>query len=327
MVLLQNIGRGKKMNKKTYIVLLSIISMLVVSTVNVSAYDGTLTIPDETGDVEKTDEEGTTTSNNVYPDIDLKSLSFEQNGRQVDVIMKLAEGGMFQEDLTTIYLIILLTTSAFGQYQIYYTGASELMNETGSPLMIVSGAEEEDIKFIDDYTGKGTDTLELSFDLIDKNERLLGVLVINGREAGGNDYNDVYPQNIQGIEDISEVFDINIDAGGPYNAKTGQSIKLSGTVVSGNITSDHEWFWTFDDSSITLEGQNPSYTFNTQETYTGTLYIYDGKGSWGLDTFGVNVTGSNTNGGNNNNNEPGFEIILVITAVAIALLIFRKKKK
>ena len=315
------------MNKKTYIILLSIISMLVVSTVNVSAYDGTLTITDETGDIEKTDDNGVTTSNNEYPDIDLKSISFIQNGKQIDVTMKLVEDGKFQEDLTTIYLIILLTTSAFGQYQIYYTGASELMDESGSPLMIVYGTGDEDIKFVDDYTGKGTDTLKFSFDIVDKNERLLSVLVINGRESGGNDYNDVYPQNIQGIEDISEVFDINIDAGGPYNAKTGQSIKLSGTVVSGDITSDHEWFWTFDDSSITLEGQNPSYTFNAPATYTGTLYIYDGKGSWGLDTFEIDVTGTNTNGGNNNNNEPGFEIILVITAIAIGLLIFRKKKK
>lgn len=315
------------MNKKKYIIFLSIISMLVVSTVNVSAYDGTLTITDETGDVEKTDEEGTVTPNNVYPDIDLKSLSFEQNGKQVDVTMRLAEGGKFQEEMTTLYLIVLYTTSANQLYQIFYSAALVLSEETNSPIMITYGEDDEEIIFVDEYTGKGTDILEFSFDLVDKNERLLSAWVVTGGQAGGNDYTDVYPQNIQGIEDPSELFDIEIEAGGSYTAKTGQSIQLSGTVVTGEITNDHEWFWTFDDSSITLEGQNPSYTFNTPETYTGTLYVYDGKGSLGLDTFEVNVTGTNTNGDNNNNNEPGFELILVIAAVTIALLIFRKKKK
>jgi len=132
--------------------------------------------------------------------------------------------------------------------------------------------------------------------------------------------------NIEDIEDIEGVTDIGINAGGSYDIKTSQELKLSGTVISGEITNDHEWFWTFDDSSITLEGKNPSYTFKIPDTYTGTLYIYDGKGSWGKDTFQVNVTGTSTNGGNNNNNEPGFELIIVIAAVAITLMIFRKKK-
>jgi len=322
MVLLQNIGSGKKMNKKTYIVLLSIISMLVVSTVNVSAYDGTLTIIDETGDVEKTDAAGNVTPNNVYPDIDLKTLSFKQTGKQVDVTMKLAEGGVFQEDLVTFYVIVLITTSPNGEYDIFYSGG--LAIEAGSPLIVLSNADEEGIESIDEYTGKGTDTLQFSFNLMDKNERLLSVLVMNTKD----DYVDVYPQNIEDIEDINQVTDIQINAGGTYNVTTGKSLQLSGAVVSGEITNDHEWFWTFDDSSITLEGKNPpKYTFNTPDNYTGTLYVYDGKGSWGLDTFEVIVTGASTNGGNNNNNQPGFELILVIAAVAITLLIFRKKKK
>jgi hypothetical protein len=309
------------MNKKTYIFLLSIISMLVVSTVNVSAYDGTLTITDETGDVEKTDEAGNVTPNNIYPDIDLKTLSFKQNGKQVDVTMKLADGGVFQEDLLTFYVIVLITTSPNGEYDIFYSGG--LAIEAGSPLIVLSNADEEGIESIDDYTGKGTDTLQFSFDLMDKNERLLSVLIMNTKD----DYVDVYPQNIEDIGDINEVTDIQINAGGTYNITTGKSLQLSGAVVSGEITNDHEWFWTFDDSSITLEGKNPTYTFNTPDNYTGTLYVYDGKGSWGLDNFEVIVTGASTNGGNNNNNQPGFELILVIAAVAITLLIFRKKKK
>ncbi len=53
--------------------------------------------------------------------------------------------------------------------------------EAGSPLIILSDADEEEIESIDDYTGKGTDTLQFSFDLIDKNERLLSALVMNAR--------------------------------------------------------------------------------------------------------------------------------------------------
>jgi uncharacterized protein YxeA len=321
------------MNKKTYIILLSIISMFIISTVNVSAYDGTLTIIDETGDVEKTDEEGTATSNNIYPDVDLKSVSFNQNGRQLDITMKLAEGGKFG-DLTSVFMIDLFTTSndgesPYGEYQIIYSSITELINQTGSPFIIAYGNYEEEIS-VKEYNDDNTDTLEFSFDLIDKNQRLLGAMIITNKYTTeeGNYYSDTYPQNIKGDEDIpSELYSIDIDAGGPYTAKTGQSLNLSGIVISGEITNDHEWFWIFDDSSITLDGQNPSYKFNTPETYTGTLYIYDGKNSWGLDTFEVNVTGTNINGDNNNNNEPGFEIILAIAAIAIALILFRKKKK
>ena len=320
------------MNKKTYIILLLIISMLTVSTINVSAYDGTLIITDEINDVEKIDEEGTTTLNNAYPDVDLKSVSFNQNGKELDITMKLTEGGEFG-DLTSVFMIDLFTTSNdvdsdYGEYQIIYSSITELINQTGSPFIIAYGNYEEEIP-VNEYTDDDTDTLEFSFDLIDKNQRLLGAMIITNKynPEEGNYYSDTYPQNIQGDEDIpSELYTIDIDAGGPYNAKTGQSISFSGVVLSGEITSGHEWFWTFDDSSITLNGQNPSYKFNAPETYTGTLYIYDGKSSWGLDTFEVIVTGTSINGGNNNN-EPGFEIILVIAAIAIALLIFRKKKK
>ena len=308
------------MNKKTYIILLSIISMLVVSTVNVSAYDGTLNITDEINDIIKAEEDGTVSFNNTYPDVDFETLSLKQIGKQVDVTVKLAEGGEFQEDLTTFYVIVILTTSPYGEYDIFYSGA--LAIEAGSPLIILSYTSDEGLEAIDDYTGKGTDTLQFSFDLMDRNERLISALVMITKD----DYSDVYPYNIEDIEDIEGITDIEINAGGSYNIKTNQDLQLSGTVISGEITNDHEWFWTFDDSSITLEGKNPSYNFKIPDTYTGTLYVYDGEGSWGKDTFQVNVTGTSTNGGNNNNNEPGFELIIVIAAVAIALLILRKKK-
>ncbi len=272
------------MNKKTYIVLILIIPMLIVSSINVSAHDGTLTITDEINDIIKV-EGGTVTFNISYPDIDFKTLSFKQNGKQVNVTMKLATGGEFQENLVTAYVIILLTTSYYGEYEIFYSG--ELTVELGYPLFVRNGIGE--LKSIKDYTGKGTDTLQFSFDLIDKNERLIDTLVLTTEDEV---YYDFYPQNFYNIENISDVADIKIDAGGPYDTKKGQRIRLSGRFISGEITYEHEWFWTFDDSNITLEGKNPSYVFDEPKIYTGKLYIYDGNGSWGMDTFEVNVTKS-----------------------------------
>ncbi len=318
------------MNKKTYIVLLSLISLIVVSAVNVSAYDGNLTITDETNDIDKIDEEYNTTSNNSYPDIDLETLSFEQNGKQLDVMLKLAEGGTFKEDIFTAFYILLFTTSNvegsdYEVYQIFYSFISELLNQTGTPIMIIAG-EYDDIIPVNEYTGVGDNTLEFSFDLKDKNERLLGAFFVTTKEVGENIYSDSYPQDSEDYGDISDLFEIQIDAGGPYSIKSGQSVVLSGTVTSGEITNDYEWFWTFDDSSITLEGQNPSRTFKTPDTYTGKVYIYNGKGGCSIDTFELTITGTNTNG-SSNNNEPGFELIFIIAAIAITLLIFRKKKK
>jgi hypothetical protein len=195
----------------------------------------------------------------------------------------------------------------------------------GIPIIILHNLEDEIT--VNGYSGKDTDTLKFSFDLTDKNQRLLGVLFASSKSSLDTDfeYLDFYPEDYQGDEDPIDIFGIQIDAGGPYNVETGESLQLSGLVESGEINNNYEWFWTFDDSSITLEGQNPTYKFRIPDIYTGKIYIYDGKGSWSVNNFEVNVTGTNIDV-DNNNNEPGFELILVIAALAVALLLFRKKK-
>ena len=75
-----------------------------------------------------------------------------------------------------------------------------------------------------------------------------------------------------------------------------------------------------------LEGQNPTHVFDIPGQYTGSLYVYTLTGNFGKADFAVNVSGVAMSNGADDNKQPGFEVILVIAAIAIAVIILRRNK-
>ncbi|MCI0501310.1 MAG: hypothetical protein L0Y61_06150, partial [Epsilonproteobacteria bacterium] len=105
------------MIKKTMISII-ILAGLIASAINVSAYDATLTIDDETNDIIKGDEEGNTWENYSYPNVDIDELKCVQTGKKVEITLKLKETGEIEDSLLTNYLITLITTYEYGEYTI-----------------------------------------------------------------------------------------------------------------------------------------------------------------------------------------------------------------
>lgn len=324
MVYLKILEVNKKMNKKTYIVLLSIVSILVISTINVSAYDGSITITDGTSDVKKTDDEGNQWENYRYDNIDIKELKCVQTSKKVEITLKLNETGVIEDSFSAFYLIALITTGIDGAFMMVYN--SDILGEFGGtdPILIFDG--QGDLISPTSFSGVDTNTLSVSFNLKSSNERVIsiGASAFKTTETGTSNftYTDSAPDF---FDEASFGMNIYPDAGGFYEVNVSETFQLSGTLEEGS-PSDYDWIWVIDNTSIELIGQNPTHIFKTKDTYTGRLYVYDGEGNWGLDTFELSVKGTSTNGGNNNE-QPGFELIFFILAAAIALLIFRKKKK
>ena len=314
--------------KKTVISLI-LLSALVAACFNVSAYSGTLTINDRTSDVYKTDDVDIV-ENISHPDADIKKVTCTQTGQEVEISMQLEEGGTFGDDLLTYYIIYLITTGASPDlyYQILYT--SEVMNEgtTGNPIAILYGLD--DVITEDSFSGKDTDTITFSFKLKDSSERIISLSALSIKQVltTNEQYADIAPDNLE-TDDVGPTGSLTVDAGGPYSVKSSNSLSLTGSIEDG-VASDYTWLWKIDDSNIELDGQNSEHTFKLSGEYTGVLYVFDGEGNWGSDYFEVNVTsksGGSSSGGGETNDEPGFELVIVVAAIALIAIVLKRKRK
>lgn len=308
------------MIKKTIISIL-ILAGLLISAINVNAYETTLTIDDGTNDILKGDEEGNIWENFSYPNIDIDELTCVQSGKKVEITLKLNETGEIEDSLLTTYLLTLITTYEHGGYIMTYN--SDLVSELGGtgPILIMDGMGE--LVNSTTFSGVGTNTLSFSFNLKSTNERAIGIGALVGKTSGNYSYADNAPDD---FDEMSLGMTVYPSAGGSYDIEVGDTLELSGDLEEGDA-SDYNWLWVFDDTSIELEGQNPTTdALKTKDVYTGRLYVYDDEGNWGLDVFEVNVT-SEAGSDTSSNDEPGFELVLVVAAIAVALLLFRKKKK
>ncbi len=309
------------MIKKTMISII-ILAGLIFSAINVSAYDTTLTIDDETNDIVKGDDEGNTWENYSYPNVDIVELKGVQTGKKLEITLKLEQTGEIEDSLLTTYLITLITTYEHGGYIMTYN--SDLVSELGGtgPILIMDGFGN--LVNSTSFSGVGTNTLSFSFNLKSTDERTIGLGALAGKTSGNYSYADRAPED---FDEMSLGMNLYPNAGGSYEVKTDETLQLSGSIEEGD-PSDYNWLWIIDDTSIEIQGQNPTTdALKTKDIYTGRLYVYDGQGNWGLDVFEVNVTGTSSNPDPTPNDEPGFELILVVAAVVIALILFRKKKK
>lgn len=85
--------------------------------------------------------------------------------------------------------------------------------------------------------------------------------------SGGNNQ-DRYPKMIP-------YFLLN-DAQGPYNAKVGEKISFTGSVLSG--TPPYIWRWGFGDGTTSSE-QNPKHTYDKRGNYSVVLTVTDSNGN------------------------------------------------
>lgn len=299
------------------------IIMLVTSMcpINAATIERNITIKDPNCDVLKTDEENPV----CYYDVDITNITCVQTGRRVDIEFKLAEGGIFKKTLDTIYSAELYTTSDldFGYYLIMYGAAiSEYFQDVESDVVVFSLesiANNKSLDVISESIEKNV--LSVSFNLENSYERILSIALVIEKTVGNISYSDQAPD-----EDVYEnIGSLEITSGGEYFLDAGQTVQLQGNLVEGN-PSDYEWLWIFEDGSIILEERTPTHKFNIPGDYMGTLYAYDDEGNWGMNYVTVTVNETSSGSGGGGNNQPGFELIIIIGAVAIALVILRRKK-
>lgn len=261
-----------------------------------------------------------------YPTLDIKNITCIQTGSRVDLELRLVDSGSFQKTFDISYTAFLATTSTNLGYVIMYTGANSELSQIwpdadigdiiitdmdySEPLAVISESIQNNI-------------LSVSFNLKNDYERVLGLYAETDKIVDDTlAYSDVAPDDYDTV-----MGSLEINAGGEYSLDAGQTLQLEGNLVEEGNPTDYEWIWVFDGSLISLEGRNPTHKFSTPGERSGVLYAYDDEGNWGMDVFTVTVNEtSSSNGGGSNNNEPGFELIIVIGAIAIALVILRRKK-
>jgi len=312
------------MNKKATEIIIIFASFIMLSPIVVSASPEVMTHIDDGQDVLDEALEMVNRSN-----IDILQISAIKNGKEVELKLKLVEGGFIQKStIANFYFYMIYLKTSNDNYDAFYTGldlsglspedlsglSPEELEEAGA---LSFGVQDSQQKYIDviSCTGEGENELSIKFNVYNSNEKLIALSA------------DVYEQSATAeFFDSCELTSLYPAIKSNYDSKVNTPLTFEAT-LEGGIASDYNWLWVFDDINIILEGQNPSYTFKIPDTYTGKLYVYDGDGSYGEDTFHVNVTGTSSNPDPSPNNEPGFELILVVAAVAIALILFRKKKK
>ena len=295
-------------NCKTIIVTMMLVISFFVTT---ASAETKIEVTDEIDDV--TDQELINVTE--YPDVDIKKVTVERNNNKIDLTLELNENGTIPESGWFVYSIDLITSS-----ENYYTASYMRYDETGtsaSPSASVLLNSEEEV--LDDYSINSNKIL-FSFNLADSYEICIGLtaltMVIDISGTSG------YLDYVNAEENLS----LTIDAGGKYYGKTGKNVNFKGTVTDGDASA-YKWVWTIEDVAQPLTGQTASYTFLKKGNYSGILYAYNpDTGLYTQDIFTVQVNGTSINGGGDNN-EPGFEIIAFISAVAIALIILRKRKR
>jgi len=300
------------MIKKIFISTFLLISLLIsASTVN--AADEMIVQTDDTNDVFYNLEE-----NYSRPNIDIAEVSAIKTGDEVELRLKLAEGGTIQKSLLPMILYGISLQTSHHAYSAIYTGInlSELAEEGeeyDSECIVQSEIESIDVN---SCTGEGENVLSIKFDLYSSNERLISIYEVITFETSSEE---------DGYNDFLIADDLYVVTEEQYEAVAGKPFTLEGSLEEGN-PDDYEWLWVFDDSNIMLDGKTPTYTLNKPDLYTGIVYAYDADGYLGYEYFAVNVSTSSGKGGSSGNNQPGFEMVILIAAIAIALVILKKKR-
>jgi PKD repeat protein len=288
------------MMKKIFIVGLIACSFLVVSASSVLAADETHTVIDDTGDVVDSMADPVSENN-----IDLEKLTFTKNNKQVELKVELATGGIIQNSDYVYYEFILVTSE--NRYDIAYANNSCIIED-------FELIELEDVE----YSGAGTGTLTISFNLYSENERYMSLYAYTIKseitdEEEGNYYFDVIPEG-----DVPAVYATFLETG-----KVGESIEFSAEMDSG--TEPYSWSWDFGDGE-TSDEKDTSHTYAAASTYKVTLLVTDGNDYSDIYYATLDISandngnqddGDNNGGDNDDGQGPPSGLILFVVIIAI----------
>jgi len=296
-----------KIYKTVFVSLILILSLFMTT----ASAKNIFTINDDLDDVMTDYEE-----NVSYPDTDIKKITINRVNDEVELILELNDDGNIPTSNIILFFMYVLTTH--NTYTPYY-GVSAASGESIDLEIEAMVMAENDEDVMTDYS-INKNKLTMTFNLLESYERIVGVgeILLTWAEsfASTGYYDEI---SLEGVYTFPSV-----DADGPYKVMPGDKTTFNGTLDEGN-PNDYTWIWTIDGTSITKEGQNAQHTFLIPGNYTGTLYVFNDQGQYNIDSFEAQVKGTVTNG-NDNNNGPGFEILLLVVAFAVALIILRKRK-
>jgi len=267
-------------------------------------------IDDEIDDVFDATSELKTSS----PNVDVKKVKIDRDGKTIDAILELNEKGTVLSSGVFSYAIILKTTKY--EYGVIW-GIVE--NETKTEVYAVRDEDEIILKDFDIEDN----ILSFSFSLEDENEKCIGLEFSTLYIDVSNLLYDYLNIDLFGLNDYEIPL---IDAGVDNTTEVGEELTLTGTVLEGDI-SGYEWIWVFDNIATPQEGKTIKYTFISPGYYNGTVYAFnENTGLYTEDYFTLQVLKKGSTSADSRN-EPGFEIIVFIAALAIALIILSKKRK
>ena len=325
------------MLKKTLILGIILISLLVFSTLSATAVEETKTIEDNEDDVLKAEgfdlETGTTVS--YKPNVDIKKIIYEQKDQIATVTLtvkgKIENRGNIEDLLGdpdedsdpddfsldfVMYTLSIETSSTLYEIQ-YVNMVCDMAN---------SGGDMEPTSCSDDGSN-----LVVSFDLQDDDETLVSVsaatMDMKILAFVGNTYMDVAP----------DPEDLEVTASGPSKGKVNETISFSGEVDGGSP--GYEWEWNFGDGTGVSYLKNPTHKYDESGTYEVTLYVSDEDLNSGSDSFKITISDNNNDKSNNDDDDirddvssaasPLFVfigLIAIIAVIGIAVLIHIIKK-
>jgi len=111
--------------------------------------------------------------------------------------------------------------------------------------------------------------------------------------------------------------------GAPAKGKAPLSVVFVSSVSSG--TGPYTFSWDFKDGQVS-DQQSPTHTFNKTGTYLVALKVTDAKSAVKTATVSVSVTGGSTDINTKKGFLPGFEALLLVAAVALGLVMLRKRR-
>jgi hypothetical protein len=295
------------MMKKAIILGIVLSYILFAAVFSVSAVDESGNFTDPEDDViDLLSEDGPTTS--ARPNIDIILIEYSISGKQVTLTLEVKgeienKGDIENYETDFISYQLMLYTSE-DAYDIIY------INEE----CIIDGPTDEVSWDIDDST------LEFSFELGSATEAYDGLmgLTVDLDFANLKMYGDEF-------YDVEE--EIDVDAGGDYEGKPGESIQFNGYAQGG--TEPYEWSWDFDEDFLPDSNkQNPTWTFNKPGEYNITLTVSDSIGYQGVAFTSVVISGA-SNGNGDSEDSPlllfvALIIVIVIAGVAVLVYVLRR---
>lgn len=277
--------------------------LLIASTFSVNAEDQ-ISYTDVENDVSTIDGDPID-----LPNLDIISVSSTKTGAEVELSLTVVEDGEIENSDIVAYTIYL--TTDLDEYMVIYAGGDLEITDSVGGTIDANDYSITDNEFI------------VSFDLTDSDEDLMELLAVTLHAT--EFYIDQCPDDI--------FFNLDVNTGGPYTGKVGESIQFTGSVEDGD--SEYGWLWDFGDG-YDSEEQNPTHIYEEAGTYDVSVYVIDEvNADEGIGTTTVTITadGSSGNGVSNSDDSnsgsgllifAALIVIIVIAGVAVLIFVLRR---